>query len=202
MKHSKRKKWNLSVKAVLPVLAVLAAIFSYTLVLALMTKKTPKIENEIHLAEVTCKIHEKVNGKTTEETSSEVTGITVKNSVTVENTGNIDAYIRVRLVSYYVNEDGDPIGESCEVPAFVANSAYWAADTANDTYYYKTAIAPGVQTENLVASGSTIALTSKTVGAETVYQVVEVLAEAVQSEPDDAVSAVWNVTVSNGSISK
>ncbi len=202
MKNSKRKKRKLSIKAVLPVLAVLAVIFSYSLVLALMKKETPKIENEIHLAEVSCKIHEKVNGKATEETSSEVTEITTKNSVTVENTGNIDAYIRVRLVSYYVNENGTPIGESCEVPSFVANSAYWVADTSNDTYYYKTAIAPEEQTENLVASGSTIPLTSKTVGSETVYQVVEVLAEAVQSEPDDAAERVWNVTVSNGTISK
>ena len=34
----------------------------------------------------------------------------------------------------------------------------------------------------------------------TVYQVIEVIAEAVQAEPSDAAQEVWGVTVENGII--
>ena len=37
-------------------------------------------------------------------------------------------------------------------------------------------------------------------GGTTIYQVVEVFAEAVQAEPADAAQEVWGVTVENGII--
>ncbi len=185
-------------------------LFSISLILAMMTKSTPQVQNEFMLAEVECKIHESLNleGGTTDNTDAAVhTGVVSKADVKVENASNIDAYIRVRLVAYYVDDDDNVVGKVCSVPTFVPNNSYWIADSDEDTYYYKYPVAAGQYTEDLIASGSVIEL-AKLDGTDTdtyehLYQVVDVIAEAVQAEPASAVTSVWNVSVNDdGTLTK
>lgn len=189
---------------------LLLVLSCISLVWALMTKSTPKITNEFTLAEVTCQIHEnveKMDGSSDTTDSTLHTGIVKKNDITVENTSNISAYIRVRLVSYYVDENNNIIGKDCPVPTFVPNSSYWISDSTNNTYYYKNPVAAGAKTEDLITPGSSIVL-KKVDGTasdsyEYLYQVVDVIAEAVQAQPSNAVSNVWNVSVgTDGILSK
>ena len=65
--------------------------------MAFLTTKTPEVVNTFTPAHVEPDVKEDFNG-------------TVKSSITVQNTGDIDAYIRVKLVTYRVNNDGDHIG--------------------------------------------------------------------------------------------
>lgn len=114
----------------------------------------------------------------------------VKSSITVKNTGNIDAWLRVRLVSYWVDANGDIMPVASEMPRVsIANGWH---DHENNTYIYTTPVAPDGVTENLL--GSNITLTTKTVDGVTCYQVVEVFADAIQSKPADAVTEAWGYT--------
>ena len=78
------------------------------LTLAFMFKKAEKT-NRFIPAEVSCAVREKTDG-------SEVTGIAAvgseKSDIRVENTGNVKEFIRLRLVSYYVDSNGDIAGKA------------------------------------------------------------------------------------------
>ena len=197
-----RKVWLLA--------GLIFVLFSISLVMALMTKSTPKVMNEFVLAEVECTIHEnvtKTDSTTDQSDATAHTRVAKKTDVTVENKSNINAYIRVRLVSYYVDQDNKIVGKNCSVPTFVPNSSYWIVDSAQNTYYYKYPVAAGGLTEDLLASGSEIVLgTVEGTDADSyeyLYQVVVITAEAVQAEPQSAVSAIWSVTVgADGTLSK
>ena len=69
----------------------------------LSTKGDPII-NTFNPSEVACKVTESFNG-------------TVKSNVNVKNTGDTEAYIRVKLVTYRTNDDGQHIGGTAEIPA-------------------------------------------------------------------------------------
>lgn len=117
-----------------------------------------------------------------------------KSSIKVENTGNIDAYLRVRLVSYWVDGDGNIVAKPSKKLTFtIANG--WKAGL-DDTYYYISPIKPEDKTPNLLAEGEKIVLEQE----DGYSQVVEVFAEAIQSKPTTAVES-WPVTLdSNGII--
>ena len=103
----------------------------------------------------------------------------------------------MRLVSYFVDADGNLSGtEPSAYPEITLNDGWLAGE--NHTYYYTEPIEPNGFTPVLCQP---FALSEKTIRDEaTVYQVVEVFAEAVQAEPDAAVQEAWNVTVKNGII--
>ena len=93
---------------------------------------------------------------------------TVKKSITIKNTGNAPALIRVALVIYPINENGEidmSRNNSLTVPV---DSNNW---TEIDGYYYcNSIIAPGQSTPNLLSADLII----------TGYQ-VDVLAQSVQA---------------------
>ena len=157
-------------------ITLLGSVFAY------MFKQTEEVTNDLVPARVSCVVQETFDG-------------TVKSSVAVKNTGNIDAYLRVRPVSYWVNAEGNIVGKKSSMPGFTVADG-WIKGT-NDTYYYNTPIAPGASTPNLLASSITLA-------SEDGYrQVVEVFAEAIQSKPTGAVTSSWGVTLDeNGTITK
>ena len=49
---------------------------------------------------------------------------TTKKNVNVTNTGDIDAYLRVKLVTYRVNDDGQHIGGTAAIPAFTPGDGW------------------------------------------------------------------------------
>ena len=148
--------------------------------LSFMFKKAEKT-NTFVPAEVTCKVEESLFSG-------------VKSDVCVKNTGNVAAYLRIRLVSYYVDDNGSIAGRvSSQYPMLTLQNGWIAG--ADHTYYYPTPVEPGEKTEILCdpITLDTVELADGT----PVYQVLEVFAEAIQAEPVRAVQEAWNVTVSD-----
>ncbi len=108
-----------------------------------------------------------------------------KTSITVKNTGTISAYVRVKLVSYWVDADGNIIGSKIsEIPAFTL-AAGWT-DRGNNVYVFDATLPSGAVSTNMLAAPMVLA-----VDADGNRQVVEVFAEAIQSEGGAAADA-WN----------
>lgn len=157
----------------LMILAAVLAVLAVGITAAFMFRQSPAIVNLFSPAKVSCSVAEQFDG-------------TSKKSITVQNTGNIDSYLRVRLVSYWVDGEGSVVGKTSEMPA-VSPAAGWTSGGDN-TYYYSEAVAPGAAKELLAAA---ITLRTEQWNEITVYQVVEVFAEAIQAKPVDAVKAAW-----------
>lgn len=169
------------------VLSVVLVLLCGTAV-ALMFRQTSLVTNEFETAIVDCQVHEQTN------TGSVMAS--AKSSIKVENTGNIPAYIRVRFVSYWVDSEGHIVGKASEMPVISYDETTWLKQ--NGIYYCRTPIAVGGYTPELLQSGKTIVLRAE---AETGYrQVLEVFADAIQSEPNKAVTQSWNVGISGGNI--
>lgn len=157
---------------------------------AYMRKQTPVLENDFTPAVVSCKVDENVENNR-------------KTSIKVKNTGTIESYLRLRLVTYWMVEnesDGkrDVTLKSSNVLDFFYNTSDWIKD--GDTYYYKKPVLPGASTEELLGSSEGIRLNYNSVDQS--YQVIDVFAEAIQSLPENAVEESWGVTLDdNGNIS-
>lgn len=150
---------------------------------AWLLKDTQPVVNTFTPAHVTCEVTEDFNG-------------TVKKNVNVRNTGDTDAYIRVKLISYRVNEDGQHIGGKTSVPTFTLGSGW----VENDGYYYYTyPVAPGEKPTNALVDNRGIILQEYT-DADGGKQVIEVMAEAIQSTPAEAVGQSWGVTIEDGRV--
>ena len=149
--------------------------------MAFLTTKTPEVVNTFTPAHVEPDVKEDFNG-------------TVKSSITVQNTGDIDAYIRVKLVTYRVNNDGDHIGGTATIPSFTLGKD-WVKH--GEYYYYTKPVAPNDSTGDLL--GASITLQEYT-DADGGKQAIDVMAEAIQSTPASAVTSAWNVQVVNGTI--
>ena len=149
---------------------------------AWLTANATPVENTFTPSHVACEVNERFDGET-------------KSNVNVTNTGDTDAYIRVKLVTYRVNEQGQHIGGTATIPPF-APGANWVED--DGYYYYTSPVKPGEKpAANLINS---IELTGSYNNADGGKQVVEVMAEAIQSQPAKAVGEAWGVTISQGSV--
>lgn len=123
---------------------------------------------------------------------------TVKESITVQNEGNIAAYIRVRLVTYRVDDNGNRIGGAAEIPTFTPANGWFQV---GDYYYYPDPIVPDGSTPNLLPSGG-IELKAYT-DADGGKQVIEVISESIQSVPESTVNQTWTkVQVVNGKLTR
>lgn len=181
------------IKHLLIAAAALCIVAAVGLTLAFMFKKAEKT-NRFIPAEVSCAVREKMDG-------NEVAGTAAvggeKADIRAENTGNVKEFIRLRLVSYYVDSNGDIVGTvSSQYPTLSLKNGWIAG--ANHTYYYPFPTDPGGMTEILCEPFSLGQM--QLADGKTVYQVIEVIAEAVQAEPISAVQSAWGVTVTNNSI--
>lgn len=152
--------------------------------LAYLTADTTSLENTFKPSRVACEVTEEFNG-------------TVKSEVNVKNTGDTDAYIRVKLVTYRVNEEGRHIGGTAEIPGFTPGKGWVQHD--DGYYYYTSPVAPDqTPAADLIDQ---IELTGSYPDADGGRQVIEVMAEAIQSGPPEAVGESWGVSISEGSVS-
>ena len=149
---------------------------------AWLTTKDKPITNTFNPSKVACEVTESFNG-------------TVKSSVNVKNTGDIDAYIRVKLVTYRTNEQGQHIGGTAELPEFTPGAG-WV--DYNGYYYYTKPVAPNAQPEKALIDS--IELKASYDDADGGRQAIDVMAEAIQSVPAQAVGEAWGVTISEGSV--
>ena len=183
-------------KKLLGVLA-LVVILSASMVFAYMLKQTQTEENTFIPAAVSCRVDEKFDN-------------TTKSEITITNTGNYKAYLRVRLVTYWVKEDGSVVfRQSAAIPDFTFDNTKWIKDADENTYYYKFPVDPTYSTPDLLEPG-TITLKTETEKEITYRQVIDVFAEAILAEtvgtstgPIADVVTAWHATVdSNGTITK
>ena len=175
--HSGAKR---SLVLVVSVLVLLLAVAGGTL--AWLTAQTDGVVNTFTPAQVSCVVTENFNG-------------TTKSNVNVTNTSDIPAYIRVKLVTYRVNEAGQHIGGTATIPTFTPGEE-WVK--YGEYYYYTLPVAAGgAPAADLISS---INLTGSYNDADGGKQVIEVMAEAIQSSPAEAVGTAWGVTISEGSV--
>lgn len=183
-------KRKTKIAVLISALLITAAV---TTVLAYMFRQTETI-NTFTPAEVSCVVHEKLDG--TEYTD----GINIgrkKTDIKVQNTGNFPAYIRLKLVSYLVYENGDVVGTPSEMPNFTVDETLWLKGGDN-TYYYRTAVLPNGFTDQLCDQ---IMLSRTTLSdGSTAYQAVEIMAEAIQAEPKTAAETAWGVVFNGNKI--
>ena len=144
--------------------------------LAYLTMKTDPIQNVFTPSHVSCFVEEDFDG-------------TTKSNVNVRKDSDINAYIRVKLVTYRVNAANQHIGGIADLPTFTLGAG-WVKHT-DGYYYYTQPVAPGASpAANLTDS---MTLTGVYNDADGGKQVVEVMAEAIQSVPTSAVVSAWNV---------
>ena len=168
---------------VLSTLLLLALAIGGTV--AWLTTNTEGITNTFTPSQVSCKVDEKFDGK-------------IKESVRIQNTSDIEAFIRVKVIAYRTNKDGQHIGGYATVPAesFSNDESWFLKD---GYYYYKNAVASKDYTGILI---NKVDLTTPYTDPDGGYLAIDVMAEAIQSVPVDAVKAAWNVSVdANGNLS-
>lgn len=147
---------------------------------AFLVTQTDGLTNTFTPSHVSCTVTERFDG-------------TTKSNVNVTNTSDIDAYIRVKLVSYRVNGDNQHIGGEAVVPQFTPG-ADWVKQ--GEYYYYTKPVAPGEEPANALIDS--INLAGSYNDADGGKQVIEVMAEAIQAEGvgADGINAVvkaWGV---------
>ena len=164
----------------LPVVILLALAVICGTVFAYMFHRTEDQSTTFTPAQVSCEVQETFKNN-------------AKSSIKVTNTGNIDAYIRVRLVTYWVDSDGNVAAKSS--PALSITPANdWIAGKDN-TFYYPLPVAAGDTTPELLSSSITLV-----VDADGNRQVIDVFAEAIQAKPTTAVEEAWGVTLNGTTI--
>lgn len=185
--HSGAKR---SLVLVVSVLVLLLAVAGGTL--AWLTAQD-SVANTFTPAHVSCSVMENFDG-------------TTKSNVNVENTGDIPAYIRVRLVTYRVNEQGQHIGGTATIPTFTPGEG-WVK--YGEYYYYTKPVAPKDPVasdknspEAPLISETGIELVNSYNDADGGKQVVEIMAEAIQSVPEAAVKDAWGTDFSIGANGK
>ena len=180
-KHRKLRK---PVKLLLSFLLILTVSVGGTL--AYLSAQTEPVVNTFMPSHVDCEVKEIFENN-------------AKTSIKVHNTSDIEAYIRVKLVSYRVNSEGQYIGGTATVDFEVAGAWF----EYGGFYYHKKPVVANDNidsntsdlTSNLIAADSKIELHGQYDDSDGGKQVVEVMAEAIQSKPVDAVEKAWGITV-------
>ena len=182
----RRGRFNARLTAiVLATVALLALAIGGTV--AWLNDKTDPVENTFDYARVTCEVTESFDATTG-----------VKSNVNVKNTSNTYAFLRVKLVAYRTNAAGQHIGGVAEIPAFT-RGAGWVE--YNGYYYYTQPVSPDEQ-NNKPATDliDSITLGGPYTDADGGYTALDVMAEAIQSEPARAVGQAWGVTIAPNSV--
>lgn len=162
--------------------AILAAL-SVGVTSAYMFKKTEAV-NVLEPGVVSCKVTELLDGQ---PLSSGMQEGNRKQEIRVQNTGNVKAYIRVRIVSYWVDASGNVVGLPSEMPAIELLEGWTRG--ADDAYYYASAVDPEAFTGILCVPFDL--KTENDANDQTVYQAVDLVAEAIQAEPASAAADAW-----------
>lgn len=172
-KFARRRRMNPRFVAILAALALTVGIAVGGTV-AFLIDKTESVTNEFTPSSSSVEIDEDFNG-------------TVKKNVTAVNTGDIPVYIRILLVTYRVDENGARIGGSAQIPDFIPGDG-WIEK--NGYYYYHAPVAPGMSPDTPLIGEDGITLIEYE-DADGGRQVVEVIAEAIQAQPESAVRDAW-----------
>ena len=188
---NENKKCRSAKKLLLSVLAIVLVIaVSVGITLAVLSKLSGGVNNQFSPATVDIETEEDFH-----------IGSTVKSNVYIDNKSTTGVYIRAAIAVTWQNKDGDTYRQS-PVPGkdytLTQTDDGWAL--ADDGYYYwDSPVAAGSKTGMLIDKCEVIA--EAPADGYTLH--VEIVAQAIQATPADAVSGSWGVTVdSNDKISK
>lgn len=167
-------------------------IITITAVLAVMLSAGGIAMTTAHLFSKSELVNTADNGTVENSIDEHFNGIE-KSDVRVQNTGNVDAYVRVTFVPVWLDSEKNPTTLKTDgTYGITLNTDDWFK--GSDGYYYcKKAIAPQKFTPVLIKS-CTIAsgLGVEYYGKSFDFQV---LTQSIQSNPQKAVTEVWNVSV-------
>ena len=176
--------------------------------LAIMHNRTNEVVNTFAPAYVDCTIKEEFDGD-------------MKTSVQIKNTSNVQAFLRIRVLSHWEDSKGNVVDRPTDVDEYAVrkdtdevegglNTDYWLYDEADKTYYCILPIAPGEETPNLLQDdfllrgddpvSEEVRVDGVYLYTNTYYHVIEFVAEAIQSQPEEAVEVMWPVSVENNRI--
>lgn len=139
---------------------------------AFLVTKTEPVEESFAYAQVSCQ---------------------VTDTLAVQNTGTAQAYIRASYAVNWLDVNGNivavvPEGYSCDP---VENQDDWT-EGGDGYFYYSYPVDPGSETPSLLTC-------SVSYPVDPAYTLsVEVVAEAIQSNPAEAAAEAWGVGVSDG----
>ncbi|MGB4589947.1 MAG: hypothetical protein WBI17_12070 [Clostridiaceae bacterium] len=150
-------------------------VFSTTkMTIAWLSAETIEIQNKFSTGIVESEIIEEFDGQT-------------KTDVSIKNTGNIDAYIRVALIPAWKEADGNvsgtPVGAEYTKPQ--APDGWFLKD---GFYYHMTKVPSGENTSILI---SEFTMPTK----DGLLFELQILASAIQANPKEAVEDSWPVIV-------
>lgn len=166
-----KKTWTLRGILLIAFIGVILIVSVGGTIAWIMTSTAP-IENKFMPGEVTCDIVEEKSGYT-------------KSSIKVKNIGNTDAYMRVAIVGNWCDDAGNIVAQWT---GSITPASKWEK---NGYYYYCTeVVAPTELSPELLNESITGDTLPEGVPAGS-HLVIDVLAQAVQSEPDTAVIAAW-----------
>lgn len=147
------------------------------------------IQNVFQPSKVSCSVEETFQNE-------------VKTNVSVENTGDIAAYIRAAVVVTWKDANGNvypqtpTAGEDYQIK--FASDTGWDTQTSDGFYYFTSPVEPGQSTGILIESCSPVE--GKTPAGYGLS--VEILGSAIQSVPTSVVVDQWGVTLDGVTISK
>ncbi len=195
MKHLKKHRPGRA-KALL-LIASLAVLLTATVgsTVAWLVSKPAAVENNFVPGKVACEV---------QEDFGKGNGTYVKSNVSVQNTGNTDAYIRVLLVFTWKDKDGNIFsnkpqeGKDYQINKNLTDWIKQESD-AGTYYYYKKPVARDAETDVLI---ELLRQADGVIGPENgTYKLsVDILADAVQADPPQAVEESWGVDVENDEI--
>ena len=166
----RRGRFNVRLTAmILATVTLLALAIGGTV--AWLNAKTDPVVNSFSYGKITTEIEEKFENN-------------VKENVAAKNTGTADAFIRIKLVSYRTNGEGQRIGGAAPLQQFKLGDN-WVK--YGDYYYYTLPVAPNYSTGSLVDRIELMTYNDADGG----YQSIDVMAETIQSTPEQAVKDAW-----------
>ena len=114
---------------------------------------------------------------------------TVKENVTVKNTGNSDAYIRAVVVVTWQDKDGNVLPVSSDDYVMNQDDINWKKSD-DGFWYYNGVVGENESTTNLI---NTCKVAEGVTPPEGYNLTVEILASAIQAEPAQAVQDAWKM---------
>lgn len=190
-----KNKKVLSVRTIVVISSVLALLLCAAgLTIAYIMDKTDPVTNTFTPSKVSCEVHE-INWQD---------GSTVKEDVMVMNTGDTSAYIRSAIVVTWQNDLGEvyskaPVKDTdYSIDLNLNTENGWIL--GDDGYYYHKSPVSSKDGENLTETLINSCTVLSDAPAEGYTLSVEILASAVQSEPDEAVKDAWGATVDENNI--
>lgn len=178
-KHTRKRvlRFRKSFVTMVSVLVLLLGLVGGSI--AYLATQTGDLKNDFEYAHVTCQVNESFNGS-------------AKNNVTIQNTSDIPAYIRAMVVVTWKDNSGNVYGKQP-----VAGTDYSISYGSNwtqvgDYFYCNSPVAVNGSTPVLITSCTETAANRPDGFALS----VEIIADAIQSEPAKAITEAWGYTPS------